>query len=61
MITVRKEDERHPGYCCESCYDDKIHGYGDDIQGCCCRQGIFEANKTEPRLQDETKTGEVTE
>lgn len=31
--------EAHPGRCCESCLQDKELGYGDDIDGCCCRSG----------------------
>lgn len=27
----------HKGWCCESCLEDKAEGYGDDIEGCCCR------------------------
>jgi hypothetical protein len=29
--------ESHRGLCCSSCIEDKAEGYGDDIDGCCCR------------------------
>ena len=27
----------HTGSCCSSCQQDQDYGYGDDIDGCCCK------------------------
>jgi hypothetical protein len=35
---------QHEGPCCNSCEEDKATGYGDDIEGCCCR-AIYAANE----------------
>lgn len=29
--------EMHPRPCCDSCLQDVAEGYGEDIEGCCCR------------------------
>lgn len=36
----------HRGLCCVSCIADKEDGYGDDIEGCCCKRLWDDATQT---------------
>jgi len=40
-IIKRCKEDKVPEECCSSCIEDKQMGYGDDIEGCCCRHSGY--------------------
>lgn len=37
MKHIPKEDLKEEDACCGSCLGEKEMGYGDDVDGCCCK------------------------
>lgn len=47
-ILKKENKEGHVGECCFSCVEDKEYGFGDDIDGCCCK--LYLSDSLTPKI-----------